>query len=477
MKPFSQGILVVPGTLFSGILMAGEPTDLTQLKSELEQLKSNYESRIEALESQPKDEPSPAATITSGNAFNPAISVILDGNYYGDDANGAGDEILGGVDGISHSHNAHEDEHGDEDAHNHGSTEECFNLREAEIAISATVDHYFDATTYFAVTSDGSIEVEEAWLQTRSLPAGLRVKAGKLFSGIGYTNDKHPHSWGFADQNLVYRNLLGDHGLQDTGVQLTWLPELPVYLQLGVETLQGSQEKLGALVEDGEALEAKDSGPRLFTLFSKFSPSIGYDHELQLGAWLAHSTQHQEQHGEVEDEHEAEDTPEGEDHTPLHTLQGDARMFGFDAVYTYDSNAAHGQGDLKLQAEYLRQEKDLEIAYHADNAAVVGAERKFKEDGFYLQGTYGIAPRWQLGLRYDSIGSGVNKLESAGQTLKKWDGSDRWTLATTWNPTEFSRLRLQYSTADLAVDGVQQNVDAWYLQWNVSLGQHGAHKF
>ena len=78
---------------------------------------------------------------------------------------------------------------------------------------------------------------------------------------FGYLNKKHEHQWEFADQNLPYLNLLGDHGLQDTGIQITWLPEWPVYTLLGAEILQGDQERVGALVED-EALKRVEAAER-----------------------------------------------------------------------------------------------------------------------------------------------------------------------------------------------------------------------
>ena len=220
--------------------------------------------------------------------------------------------------------------------------------------------------------------------------------------------------------------------------------------------------------------EQKD-GPRLLTAFAKFAPDLGYDHALQIGLWGAWSDQHQELHGELahaeEPGHQAE-----EEHTPLHALDGDAWMWGLDAVYKYDSGRSYGAGDFKLQGEYLWQRKDLYLTYHQENPALVGAERKFTEDGFYLQGIYGIAPRWQLGLRYDKVGL-TNKLESGGSLLNEWDPSDRWTAALTWTPTEYSRFRLQYSTADLSLDGQRQDLDYIYLQFLLSMGTHGAHKF
>lgn len=424
--------------------------------------------------------------MTSGSAFNPQISVILDGNYYQDGVDGEGTEKLGMADGIHHVHGADHD-HGHDHGHAHAGAEPGFNLRSAELAFSASVDSYIDATALLAIDADGGVELEEAWFQTRSLPYGLKVKAGRFFSDVGYSNNQHPHTWDFTDQNLATLNLLGDHGLHDTGVQFTWLPDWGLYTLFGVELFQGEQEKLGTLAEIDEHLEeeldaigltaddlglsSEKDGPRLYTAFVKVAPDLGYSHALQLGAWGAWADQHQEIHGEP-----LAALPPGPDETPLHSLEGDAWMWGLDAVYKYDAAGAYGKGDIKLQGEYLWQSKDLNVLYHQANPAAIGAERTFTQDGLYLQGLYGFAPRWQAGLRYDVVGL-TNELASGGATLREWDDSSRWTAALTWTPTEYSRFRLQYAQADLTIDGAAEDVDYLYLQYILSLGSHGAHKF
>jgi hypothetical protein len=44
----------------------------------------------------------------------------------------------------------------------------------------------------------------------------------------------------------------------------------------------------------------------------------------------------------------------------------------------------------------------------------------------------------------------------------------------TFNPTEFSRIRLQYEFTDL---DFADNLHAVFLQFQYSLGAHGAHTF
>jgi hypothetical protein len=93
----------------------------------------------------------------------------------------------------------------------------------------------------------------------------------------------------------------------------------------------------------------------------------------------------------------------------------------------------------------------------------------------YIQGIYGVAPRWQFGLRYDTLG---RTNEITGDIRESFGASDRWTSVLTWTPTEFSRLRLQYSRSDiLTIDGVSESFDTIWLQWLLSMGTHGAHRF
>ncbi len=484
MKQTPMWTLAAAGVLTSLSAIAADD-DLKALRAEIVQMKQAYEQRIVALESRLKEaETARAATppaaagqsagqVSSGSAFNPQMSLILDGVYFRDNKKGGSSDRYERIDGINHSHQ-HEE-------HAHGELDRGFNLRETELAFSATVSPYFDATAMLTISQNGDVELEEAFFDTRSLPYGLQVRGGKFLSRIGYLNAQHPHTWDFVDQNLPYRTLLGEHGLADTGVRLTWLPKTGSwYTQLGLELLQGTEqifatsgEETPAARADGAPLAAtsagslagKKSGPRLTTLFAKFGPDLGNSHALQFGASYARSSQHQEVH----------------DHTLAHAdaqvfaLEGKGRLFGLDAVYKYDAGGFGGRGNVKLVAEYLRQDKDMKIAFH-ENGALLGERRDFTQDGVVVQGTYGFLPHWQAGVRYDATGL-TNRLDGSAGNIWEKNKSDRWTFALTRNIGEFSLLRLQASRANLWLDGVKENVNQIFLQYQHSLGAHGAHTF
>lgn len=407
--------------------------------------------------------------VTAGTAFNPQASLILTGHYADDNRNGHGAALIdaapGMARGVAFDNTTPDSGNG-------------FSLGDSELVLSATVDPYLDGRFIGTFDGHGAANVEEAWLETRQLPYGLKVKAGRLKSGIGYENAQHPHAWDFDDQNLAYSALLGSEGLSDAGIQVTWLTPAPFYLLVGAESLQGGDSsRFGTLVTASDAatvlassagsLPEQNSGPRVMTAFAKTSPDLGDNHALQLGVSLAHARQYQQ----VRDP----------DNNPLsgdeYALDGNQTLYGADLVYKYDSPGELGEGDVKVVAEYLRLQSDATVT-GADTGAQFarGSDVQGTEDGYYAQITYGIAPRWQLGFRHDVAGT-TNELVS-GATHVRLQDSARNTVALGFSPSEFSRVRLQAAKGDVANPaGTHTPLNQVMLTYTLSLGTHGAHAF
>ncbi len=411
-----------------------------------------------------QEPPASGGQTSSPSAFNPALSVIVDTVYANDNHAGAASALLDRVDASRSAAAAPGD-----------SLAPGFNLREAEVALSGAIDPYFDAWAVIAVGPDGAA-VEEAFVQTRRLPAGFTLKLGRFKSDIGYLNKQHSHQWDFTDQDLPHALLLGG-GLNETGAQLTWLPTLPFYTLVGAEALQGTNEGLASYL--GPVAEQprfkSQAGPRLFTGFVKIAPDLGASHALQLGLSGARALVHQQtwtgdQQRPLLPPATDLGTPSPDPPVPAsESLAGKSSLLGADFVYKYDSPRPYGQGDLTLQAEYLYRLKDLR---DVDTASA----RRFKQDGFYAQARYGIVARWSAALRLDVFGL-TNRLEASDGQGQRWDSSRRLTLALTFDPTEFSRLRVQAGRSDLVVDGARVRFNQVQVQCQVSLGAHGAHRF
>jgi len=101
------------------------------------------------------------------------------------------------------------------------------------------------------------------------------------------------------------------------------------------------------------------------------------------------------------------------------------------------------------------------------------------QSGFYLQGVYQFMPRWRVGYRHDRLDSGT---PSFGPTLVATDlpqlapfKPTRNTVMIDFASSEFARLRFQVARDTSRGAGRTDN-QVW-LQYVMSLGAHGAHKF
>ena len=390
----------------------------------------------------------------SFQSFNPDVAAIVDMFYHHDDSEEGISHVAEEIAGFGHHHA----EAGEE--HHHG-PDEGINLRHLELQFSAEVDPYFKGSAIAAIDLE-SAELEEAVIETTCLPFGLKVKGGKFFSDFGYINAQHSHQWDFTDQPLIYQLALGAHGLNDKGLQVSWLAPTPFYLLAGVEAFQGDSEApLFAYIGE-EPLPTHD-GPRTGVGWLKIGPNLPGNHALQFGLFGATGTDQEAHDGDGDG---AEDQ----------WLDGDSSFWGADAVYKYNAPHPHGQGDFVAQAECFSLRKDLGLVAHDLAPELVGSRRVDDRDGYYVQATYGFLPRWRLGARWEQVGL-TNESELPDGETEEFGTSDRASAMLDFTPSEFSRIRLQANQGSYETEEGTEDVTEVYVQWMVSLGAHGAHKF
>lgn len=104
----------------------------------------------------------------------------------------------------------------------HDPQQRGFNARNNELVLDGAVDPYFEGFSNIVFKLDNhdetSVEVEEAFLQTTSLPWGLQAKGGQFFAPFGRINPQHPHVWDFADVPLSPRPRRAPRGGRADGV-------------------------------------------------------------------------------------------------------------------------------------------------------------------------------------------------------------------------------------------------------------------
>ena len=369
------------------------------------------------------------------NAFNPAISLILDGHY----ASYSRDPAGWGLAGFQLDSEA-------------GLPSEGLSLDETELAMSANVDDKFYGflTAALEQTDDeSSIAVEEAYFETLALPKGLKVKAGQFLSEIGYLNPIHAHAWDFNDAPLAYVAMLNS-GYKDAGVQLSWVVPSTLYIQLGAELLRGDSFPA--------ANGADSSGTGASTLFVHFGGDVSDEASWRAGlSYLAA---------------DANDRATDFD-TGRVSFTGTSDLAIADFVWKWAKNGNPRERYYVVQAEYLWREEDGELTVSTpltfdEIGAYVGTQ-----DGFYVQGVYQFRPRWRVGLRYDRLDSSNDLGVVAPAPFAADHDPSRISVMTDFSNSEFSRLRLQLNRDDSRPETDDQVV----VQYIMSLGAHGAHRF
>lgn len=316
-----------------------------------------------------------------------------------------------------------------------------FNLDSAELFLFAPVDPYFNLYATMPVTEDG-VELEEAYFLTTSLPYGIQVKGGKFKSGLGRINGQHPHAWDFIDAPLPYRAFMGGEGITEKGVQLNYLPPLSFYTLWGIEVLQGENETLFGP-------DAR-SGPHAFTAFAKASFDIGDNSTILVGQSVIS--------GSTRTDTVADNTE----------LRGTSTLYDTEITYKWKPSKKQS---FTLQSEYIYRYQwgDLEAT-----AASTSDPLKRAQDGLYVQSVYQM-DRWRLGARYDILGLFKDDYIITG--TNEDSGKNPWRVSgmLEFNPTEFSRIRLQYNHDRSVGDG--KTNQEWFLQFVMGIGAHGAHPF
>ena len=386
------------------------------------------------------------------NALNPAVSLILNGIYANLSQDPAGFRINGFV-----------PTNGEVAPPDRG-----LSLGESELAIAANVDHMFRGTGIFSVSSDNGIEVEEAYIQTLALSYGFTIKAGRFFSSVGYQNQIHAHAWDFTDAPLASKVFLGNQ-LSDDGIQLKWVAPTVLYFDVGVEAGRG--RKFPAGPDGGRNKNGFGSG----NVFAHLGGDLGTGTAWQTGlSYLTTSPQDR-----TYDDLDSAGTP------VTNSFTGKSGLWALDGILKWAPNFNPTETYFKLQGEYFRRRENGDLAFDTTTATAGGTRTgsyASTQSGWYLQGVYQFIPMWRVGYRYDRLSAGTTNiglvdsgaLAPADFPVLATYNPTRQTVMVDWSPSEFSRVRLQYAQDKSRSDATDNQV---FVQYIVSLGAHGAHKF
>jgi TolA-binding protein len=343
----------------------------------------------------------------------------------------------------------------------HDPQQRGFNARNVELAFDGAVDPYFEgfANIVFKLDNDNEtdVEVEEAFMQTTSLPYNLQLKGGQFFAAFGRLNPTHPHTWDFADTPLVSGRILGPDGLRGVGAQISWTLPLPWYSQL-IFAAQNGRGSTGfsfrnpgdnGIFFDRITTDREARGLQDFVWIPRWENSVDLSPTQVVLAGVSGAF--------------------GSNETGANSR---TQIYGADLLYKWKSSHAEGGFPfVKWQTEAMYRRFQ---AGRGANESFPVAET-FHDWGIYSQVLWGFKKGWVAGIRGDYLHMTNSDFTDDDERQTR----SRISANLTWYPTEFSKIRLQYNHDFLEENFFlsEREVDSVFLQFEFILGAHGAHKF
>ncbi|MGB3363185.1 MAG: hypothetical protein WBB48_00235 [Thermodesulfobacteriota bacterium] len=431
-----------------------ELKELRQMMEQMEQKIENLEERNRVLEQQANDQQEPAKEETivveeetdltvieepaqesqtffgkALNAFNPQISVIgtFAAAYYSQDEPFVFAE---------------------NDPENTG-----VNVQEIEVGFQGVVDSFFRYDMFLSFSTEG-VELEEAYGTTLfSLPLNSQFRIGRARAKFGRINQLHRHAQDFVTLALPAAQFLGEH-LNPTSIEANFLVPVPWYLELSASG--GSPDVETPTFARDE--DANDLGRLLYIFhvsnFFELSEALG----VSLGGSFATGSN---------------GTAAGER----------SNLYGIDLYAKYRPLKNNPYQEITFQSEFMYLDAQT-------------PEETLENWGWYAQSVYRFAKRWNAGFRFGIIDTNtpVTEVEEDGvieptnlfASIRNEEGDEeeamlgllgrtyRISPMLTFNPSEFSQIRLQY---DYLNQDFAENQHAIFLQFQYAIGAHGAHPF
>ena len=366
-----------------------------------------------------------SAPVFADTLSNPQIGVVLDG-YYQDGQR------------------------------NNSERDEGFGLGHTELNMSANIDDkFYGSLTTVIETHDDETELllEEAFIETLTMPYGLSIRGGRFLSDFGYLNNQHMHTDSFVERPAAYRTFLGSH-YYDDGVRANIVLPTDLYVKFGVEALSGSKM---SSVEDGSDVGVYTTTMKLGDDFSDSS------------SWQFGLSYLRNENGKTR---EFEDHDHGHDHDHDHShgaaVTG-SNLYGADFVWKWAPNGNYKYQNFTLAAEYMLLDGIVDDKYKND------AESPDNLAAYYVSGVYRFSPSWSAGLRYGETESYDGHTHDHAPEVHFTAMNDKEVDAMiAWDSSHFGTVRAQYSRVE---NQSKETDNVFTLQYVMTFGAHGAHAF
>ena len=324
---------------------------------------------------------------------------------------------------------------------------------ETEIVFDADLNPYARGTFTTSLGAEG-LSLEEGFFTiSRSLPAGLALKAGKYRTGFGKLNPTHPHADPFGSRfHLMSEYLPGEDGFNDTGLDLSKLVALPGdgSLTLSADWLQGdafrraraasgaANDPLAGDPEGGD--RAAEPRPAALGRIAGFY-MLGERSGLELGVTGTQGTNN---------------VAAGARTT---VLGADAKAKLWRSANSY----------LLLQGEFLSLNRD-DAGW--DSSAAAYTKTPVKPAGGYVFADYNFSPRYDAGASFEHW-QAADATKTTNQAVQVFAG-----LALMEETTSF-RIGWEHATPGRPAGAIEdpKAINTVTLRVIYSMGPHKAHQF
>jgi hypothetical protein len=322
-----------------------------------------------------------------------------------------------------------------------------------ELNAAASVDPFAKAYAVVTASADSAtgeatFGVEEAALQTTSLPWNLELKAGRFFGEFGRLGYIHDHELPFVNRPLVLDEYIGGESQSD-GLQLNWLPPIPHYVSVtaGVGDHFGGDSPNPDHPGTFRAFDGLNFWGRLSTYFD-LTPNW----QLEAGVSGLWNPKEQDRGGM--------DAFTGSGGIPM--TEHERRLGGVDFKVSYVPLQNNQFCSFTWGTELLYSDN----RYLADPNGVPFDGDEFGTRvgalGGYTYVNYKWSRQWSAGALFGYVQSPENHS----------DVTMEYSPFITFALSHWNQLRLQYTHTDHnAASGLHPN-DAIYLQWAWIIGSH-----
>ncbi|MBN1129276.1 MAG: hypothetical protein JXA71_09835 [Chitinispirillaceae bacterium] len=295
-----------------------------------------------------------------------------------------------------------------------------------DLDLYASVDPYFKAELVIAF-SDKQADFEEAYIESMTLPAGLKARIGKFKTPFGKWNTVHGHALPVINMPLSWERLFGEEGLNESGVALSeLLPFMPTYHEIIGMVLNGSNTT---------AFNGAQTRDLLYLGHMKNFFELGGYRTLEAGFSFARGR-----------------------NNSTADLSLFSTAYGANLIFQWKHSMFPLERAFTLWSEVYHSRRET-----ADSSANVSIH---PSTGFFVLGKLQFLKRWYATCLYDYSGDPLN----TGETFNSVSSG------VSFQPSEFSEFKFEYRRVMSDMDNINA-INELKAMLIFTIGAHGPHAF